>query len=214
MGTLSAPPWPLEPKGEAVFVIMPGKEKRPFVEQLEENPVPKSPSSSSCQCSLQWGAQGTACQLFSRLRKSGFLSPWLGRGTWIDLFLWLHHKLFALILQHKPHPFICSTSLMPVWCSDPYSVPPLLFPAWWDRYISLPLLSTGFQVGSVSWRFVNDWLLGEASVFLPPLSVSGEGGGSHSSSCMFSMVTLIGQFLPFSIVSWLKMSVIFLHIFQ
>lgn len=83
MGTLSAPPWPLEPKGEAVFVIMPGKEKRPFVEQLEENPVPKSPSSSSCQCSLQWGAQGTACQLFSRLRKSGFLSPWLGRGTWI-----------------------------------------------------------------------------------------------------------------------------------
>lgn len=132
----------------------------------------------------------------------------------IDLFLWLHHKLFTLILQHKPHPFICSTSLVPVWCSDPYSVPPLLFPAWWDRYISLPLLSTGFQVGSVSWRFVNDWLLGEASVFLPPLSVSGEGGGSHSSSCMFSMVTLIGQFLPFSIISWLKMSVIFLHIFQ
>lgn len=83
MGNLSAPPWPFQPEGAAVFVTMPGKEKRSSVEQLEKAPVPKSPSSSPCQCCLQRGAQRTACQLFSRLRKSGFLSPWLGWGTCI-----------------------------------------------------------------------------------------------------------------------------------
>lgn len=75
--------WPLQPEGAAVFVITPGKEKRSFVEQLEKAPVPKAASSSSCQWSLQRGPQKTACQLFSGLRKSGFLPPWLGRGTWV-----------------------------------------------------------------------------------------------------------------------------------
>lgn len=53
------------------------------MEQLEKAPVPKADSSSSCQWSLQRGPQRTACQLFSGLRKSGFLPPWLSRGTWV-----------------------------------------------------------------------------------------------------------------------------------
>ena len=116
--------------------------------------------------------------------------------TWveIDLSLWLHHKLFTIILLYsiQPHPFACKHA---VFCMLEVQAQALSSCSVLPTRVlhCLPLLSIGLQVGSASgklWK-TGAWEEGRSQGISPsPVCLRG-WWWAHSSSCIFSAVTSI-----------------------